>query len=325
MSTASSDPQTTPTTHGGDHAHAHHAMTEQNRAHFDKIAADMEDFPQARAHAKMVANAVLEENWMHMRDEQDGDEVSPFTDRPMGGTRMLEFACGTGLVSRELAPFVAKVVGVDISQSMVDLYNKKAQEKGYDAEDVHAVCLNMLGEDESVAPEAQTENVLKQIGGEKFDLIVCNAAYHHLPDPVGITKALSALLAPKGTLLVSDIYKSSDEFDFVKTKGVFRDDEHLPESFKNMDFAKTVAHKGGFAEADMKGLFEGEGGLTEFSFRLVGKMDFFAPPAKEGEADAGATAEGHKAGDSEGHGHGQGHGHGPGSIEWFLAKGTKAE
>ncbi|KLO08068.1 S-adenosyl-L-methionine-dependent methyltransferase [Schizopora paradoxa] len=230
----------------------------------------------------------------------------------MGGTRMLEFACGTGLVSRELAPFVAKIVGLDISQSMVDLYNKKAKEKGYDPEDVHAVCFNLLGEDES-------------LGGVKFDLIICTAAFHHLSDPARITKALSALLAPKGSLFVSDIFKPSDDYDFVKNAEARKDLEHMPESVRDMSFAKTVSHRGGFAEADMKKFLEGDGGLTDFAFRLIGKMDFFAPPPKEGSIAEGSKHETGGAG-SEGHqtdAHGHSHGHGP--IELFIAKGTKPE
>lgn len=331
MSTTTIDAHTTPSesTHGHDdsdhHDHDHHSMTEQNKSHFNKIARDIDDFPQALALAKMVATAVLEENWQNMRDEHDGDEVDPETDRPLGGTRMLEFACGSGLVSREIAPFVAKVVGVDISQGMVDIFNEKARAKGFDVEDMHAVCVNLLGEDESVAPEVQTATVLKQIGGEKFDLILCSAAYHHLPDPGRITKALSALLAPKGSLLITDIYKSSDDFDLVKTKGIFHEDKHLPESMRGMDFSKTVAHRGGFAEADMKGFFEGDGGLTDFAFRLVGKMDFFAPPAKEGEASDSSKHDAGGAGSEDQKAEGHGHGHGPGPLEWFIAKGTKAD
>jgi len=63
--------------------------------------------------AKMVA-AVLEDNWQNIRDE-----VDPETDRPLGGTRMLKFACGTGLISGKLVLFIAEVVNVDISQDII--------------------------------------------------------------------------------------------------------------------------------------------------------------------------------------------------------------
>ncbi len=112
---------------------------------------------------------------------------------------MLEFACGTGLISGELVLFIAEVVNVDISQDMADI-NEKARAKGFDVEDMYVVCLNLLGEDVSVVP-VQTA---KQIGVEKFDLIryPLQRGVPPLPDPA---KALSARLAAKGSLLVADL------------------------------------------------------------------------------------------------------------------------
>jgi predicted TPR repeat methyltransferase len=43
---------------------------------------------------------------------------------------VLDFACGTGIVSRGLVPHCKKLVGVDISQGMVDEFNKNAAEHG---------------------------------------------------------------------------------------------------------------------------------------------------------------------------------------------------
>ncbi|KAF9453664.1 hypothetical protein P691DRAFT_799616 [Macrolepiota fuliginosa MF-IS2] len=41
-------------------------------------------------------------------------------------TVVMDFACGVGLISRELIPYSKSVVGVDISQRMVDEYNRHA-------------------------------------------------------------------------------------------------------------------------------------------------------------------------------------------------------
>lgn len=59
-----------------------------------------------------------------------------------------------GLVSRELAPFCKHIVGVDISQSMVDLYNKRDEHKN-----MSAVCAELKGEP-------------GELGDEKFDIII---------------------------------------------------------------------------------------------------------------------------------------------------------
>ncbi|KAI5984005.1 hypothetical protein EDD15DRAFT_2312577 [Pisolithus albus] len=42
----------------------------------------------------------------------------------------MDFACGTGLISRELAPHAKSIVGVDISQNMVDMYNLSVHNQG---------------------------------------------------------------------------------------------------------------------------------------------------------------------------------------------------
>lgn len=42
--------------------------------------------------------------------------------------RVLEFACGTGLITLQLAPHVAHIRGIDISSSMVDIAREKARD-----------------------------------------------------------------------------------------------------------------------------------------------------------------------------------------------------
>jgi len=83
----------------------------------------------------------------------------------------MEYACGTGaptdaptqrrlyllhlgLVAKELAAFCKHLVGVDISQGMVDQFNKRA-----DNQKMHAVCVELKGEP-------------GELGNEKFDVIV---------------------------------------------------------------------------------------------------------------------------------------------------------
>ena len=40
---------------------------------------------------------------------------------------MLEFACGTGLITLRLAPHVAHIRGIDISPQMADIAREKAR------------------------------------------------------------------------------------------------------------------------------------------------------------------------------------------------------
>ncbi len=57
---------------------------------------------------------------------------------------VLDFGCGTGILSESLAPKVKQVIGVDMSPKMVDAYNAKAAAKGIS--NMSAMCVDMTGE-----------------------------------------------------------------------------------------------------------------------------------------------------------------------------------
>ena len=64
-----------------------------------------------------------------------------------------------GLVSQQLCQYVKSVVGVDISQASVDLYNTQASNQGLGPEEMRAVCTELKGEPD-------------ELNGLKFDIIV---------------------------------------------------------------------------------------------------------------------------------------------------------
>lgn len=64
-----------------------------------------------------------------------------------------------GLVSGNLAPYVKSVLGVDISQGVVDLFNKRFVDKDVDQERFRAIRVELKGED-------------GELGNEKFDVII---------------------------------------------------------------------------------------------------------------------------------------------------------
>lgn len=105
------------------HDHAHEHFAEVNRAHFDKHASEYEDHPMALPLTNLAGSHIL--------------SAYPFN---KDSTRILDFACGTGLMSRKLAPNAKSVTGVDISQGMVDQYNKRV------SGDMKAVRLELKGE-----------------------------------------------------------------------------------------------------------------------------------------------------------------------------------
>ncbi|KAG8798617.1 hypothetical protein FRC17_007373, partial [Serendipita sp. 399] len=115
------DRSTTPTPKGKQSIH----VEEANIVHFDRIAqvGGYDDNPIADRVCQQIADTIHDE----YEDEWDENE-----------TVMLDYACGTGQMSRRLAPYVKKIVGVDISQRMVDHYNQRVFNQGISEEEMHA-------------------------------------------------------------------------------------------------------------------------------------------------------------------------------------------
>ena len=68
--------------------------------------------------------------------------------------------CHIGLISRELAPHSKSIVGVDISQRMVDQYNCGVRNQGISPGKMNAICVSALEENE------------EKLQGMSFDVIV---------------------------------------------------------------------------------------------------------------------------------------------------------
>ncbi|KAH8100334.1 S-adenosyl-L-methionine-dependent methyltransferase [Cristinia sonorae] len=223
-------------THSHSHGHSHgpapepqHGLTESqkkfigsNAEHFDNMAEAYEKMPQAQELARRIST-VMRETYPALFDEDK--------------TEMLDYGCGPGLTSRELSPYVKTIVGVDISQAMIDLFNLRVANQGIPPEEMRAVKIELKGEE-------------GELDGAKFDLIIVVAAYHHFADVKETTRMLTGFLKPGGSLLIADIL---DDGTGKKPMD---------------DFKHVVPHTAGFSEEGMKALLEGAG-LREFGFTIA--------------------------------------------------------
>lgn len=108
--------------------------------------------------------------------------------------RVLDVACGTGLVSFALAPYAREVVGLDISPGMLAKAREIRHRRG--VRNVHFV----LGEAEHMP-----------FKDEEFDLVVCRLAIHHFPQPEREIREMARVLKAHGRLVISDTISSEDE------------------------------------------------------------------------------------------------------------------
>ncbi|TFK19058.1 S-adenosyl-L-methionine-dependent methyltransferase [Coprinopsis marcescibilis] len=215
------------------HWHGTGPLAEANKDFFNNNTDIFETYPHAKERAKRTALSIV--------DKVKLDKEN---------TSVLEFGCGNGLVCKELLPYVKTITGIDISEGTVKLFNNYFQSQG-EAERVKAFATN-LETDQSV------------IEGKKFDVIYCASAFHHFDSPQGITKLLSAFLAPTGSLLIIDNWLSPTHPKDSSGSPA------IPEEYKHI-----VSHAG-FTEDDMKKIYEGAG-LELVSYDVV--------PPDEGDSE----------------------------------------
>jgi len=203
----------------------------ENKAFFEKAVDSY-----SRNHSYRVLNRYVVSALFSAPELLDLDENS---------TRVLDYACGPGLISRELLPHVSEIVGMDLSEKMVEEYNQSAHNQGLGRGEIHAVAADLCADD---LPAELDKPEYKD-----FDLAICILAFHHFPDPALAVKKLVQRLKPvTGVLVLVD----------------FRPHEALASHSVLAQFKHVVAHDG-FNNDQVKGWFA-ESGLSEPTFVEVG-------------------------------------------------------
>ena len=96
----------------------------------------------------------------------------------LDGMRVLDFGCGTGLLTELLVGRVASVDGVDVSPRMREVFASKVRDRSWEDVSVHA-----------------------ELPDGEFDLIVCSSVLGFVDDYAAAVAQLAGLLAPGGLLV----------------------------------------------------------------------------------------------------------------------------
>lgn len=104
------------------------------------------------------------------------------------GLRVLDFGCGTGLLSEKLAQQAESVVALDPAEKMIEVLASK-----------------QIANVETIASELN-ESVVESnpLVSQPFDLIVASSALAFVPDYQGTVTLLQQLLSPQGLLVQWD-------------------------------------------------------------------------------------------------------------------------
>jgi len=167
--------------------------------------------------------------------------------RPQIGERVLDLACGTGIVTRSVAPLVGsegKVTALDISPEMLEVARAVSSPDGITIEWHQGSGTEMPFQDES------------------FDLVLCQQGFQFFDDHAAGMSEIRRVLGPGGRAFVS-VWTGLDYTPFMKAL-----DEvistHLAESTVGRAFAlndavlfERLAQDGGFERTEVE-----EVGLT---------------------------------------------------------------
>jgi len=120
------------------------------------------------------------------------------TEVDIQGLRVLDFGCGTGLLTERMVPLAENIVALDSSEKMCSIL----KEKGLRNVDI---LTGFITED-----LIQSEPLLQ----EPFDLIVASSVFAFIEDYVSILKLLKSLLCCGGFLVQWDWKKAEQEPEF---------------------------------------------------------------------------------------------------------------
>jgi 2-polyprenyl-3-methyl-5-hydroxy-6-metoxy-1,4-benzoquinol methylase len=132
----------------------------------------------------------------------------------------MDFGCGTGLVTLNLAPRLGSIVGIDSSIKMVERLNAKTVEQG---------CTNARGECRDLEHGELPEG--------RYHLITSAMTMHHIPEIVPLLTALRKLLHPGGRVALADLEAEDGSFHENST-GVFH------HGFSHEQFAQLLSRSG---------------------------------------------------------------------------------
>jgi len=155
------------------------------RRDFDREAATWDTQPLRVKLANDVANAILEE--------------IAFT-QPMD---VLDFGCGTGLVTLRLQPLVRSIVGVDSSQGMLDVFRSKIKDLN-----IHNVRTRHL--------DIEKGDFLDDC----FHVVISSMTLHHVKDVGSLLHRFYMVTAPGGSICIADFDPEDGKFH-ENNDGVF--------------------------------------------------------------------------------------------------------
>ncbi len=106
----------------------------------------------------------------------------------INGKRIVDVGCGGGILSEGLAKNGADLLGIDLSEELIDIADLHGLESGVNAH-YRKISAEALADEQP----------------EGFDHVTCMEMLEHVPDPASIVRACAKLVKPGGTVFFSTL------------------------------------------------------------------------------------------------------------------------
>lgn len=107
---------------------------------------------------------------------------------------VMEFGCGTGLISFNLVEKFENITLIDSSKGMIDVVKEKIEK--YEVDNMKPYAIDLFNEE-----------II-----EKFDLIYTSMVLHHIQDISGLANKFYTLLNDSGQVIIVDLDKEDGSF-----------------------------------------------------------------------------------------------------------------
>lgn len=140
--------------------------------------------------------------------------------------RVLDVACGPGLVACEFARHAAHVTGIDITEAMIEQARRRQQ-------------------------ELKLENMAWQVGNAlplpfadaSFSLVITRYSFHHFLEPERALAEMVRVCRPGGRVLVADVAVQPEESAAYDQMEKMRDPSHT-HALTELEFAELFSRSG---------------------------------------------------------------------------------
>lgn len=155
--------------------------------------------------------------------------------------RVLDVACGGGIVVCAFAPHVRHVTGIDVTPAMLDRARQLAADKAI----------------ANVSWDRGDVTSLPYLDGA-FDIVVTRFSMHHFLDPLGVLREMVRVCAEGGRVVVVDMYASEDAAKAAE--------------WNRLERLRDPSHVRALALSELRALF-GQAGLPEPEARFYELRD----------------------------------------------------